>query len=167
MKEIISENKGLIKAVIKKLTGSYNEDLEQEVYIKTWRNLDKYNEEGKFKQWIGALAANVCRDYFKTRQHKMESRQICGGELLENIRVGGHQEEIIDAKSRQKIILKAVDSLPKKMRQVVIWFEFEEMSYEQISKKLELPVGTVKSRLFNARKILSEKLSFLKENDDE
>lgn len=162
MKEIISENKSLIKAIIKKLTGSYNEDLEQEVYIKTWKNLEKYKEEGKFKQWIGALTANVCRDYFKTRQYKMESRQIGGNELLENVKVGGHQEEVIDAKARQKIILKAVDDLPKKMRQVVIWYEFEEMGYEQIAQKLGLPIGTVKSRLFNARKILSEKLKFLK-----
>ena len=162
MKEIISENKSLIKAIIKKLTGSYNEDLEQEVYIKTWKNLEKYKEEGKFKQWIGALTANVCLDYFKTRQHKMESRQIGGNELLENVKVGGHQEEVIDAKARQKIILKAVDDLPKKMRQVVIWYEFEEMGYEQIAQKLGLPIGTVKSRLFNARKILSEKLKFLK-----
>ena len=162
MKEIISENKSLIKAIIKKLTGSYNEDLEQEVYIKTWKNLEKYKEEGKFKQWIGGLTANVCRDYFKTRQHKMESRQIGGNELLENVKVGGHQEEVIDAKARQKIILKAVDDLPKKMRQVVIWYEFEEMGYEQIAQKLGLPIGTVKSRLFNARKILSEKLKFLK-----
>ncbi len=167
MKEIIAENKSLIKAIIKKLTGSYNEDIEQEVYIKTWKNLDKYKEEGKFRQWIGALTANVCRDYFKTRQHKMESLQICGDELLENVKVGGRQEEMIDAKARQKIILKVVDDLPKKMRQVVIWFEFEEMSYEQISQKLGLPIGTVKSRLFNARKILSEKLNFLKEKNDE
>ena len=41
MKQIIRENKGYIRAIIKKITGSYNEDLEQDVYIKTWRNLDK------------------------------------------------------------------------------------------------------------------------------
>lgn len=167
MKEIIAENKSLIKAIIKKLTGSYNEDLEQEVYIKTWKNLDKYKEEGKFRQWIGTLTANVCRDYFKTGQYKMESRKASNDEVLERVKVGGRQEEMIDAKARQKIILKAVDDLPKKMRQVVIWFEFEEMSYEQISQKLNLPIGTVKSRLFNARKVLSQKLKFLKENNDD
>ena len=64
--------------------------------------------------------------------------------------------------SRQKAILKAVDSLPRKMRQVVILFEFEELTYEQISKKIGQPVGTVKSRLFNARKILTEKLNYLR-----
>lgn len=166
MKEIIEANRSRIKAIIKKLTGSYNEDIEQEVYIKTWRNLDNYQEKGRFSQWISALTANVCRDYFKSRQYKMEARQV-GGEALEQLRVGGRQEEVIDARQRQKIILKAVDELPRKLRQVVVWYEFEEMSYDEIAGKTGVPVGTVKSRLFNARKILSEKLNFLKENRHE
>lgn len=162
MKEIIEANRSRIRAIIRKLTGGDNEDIEQEVYIKTWRNLDKYQEEGKFRQWIGLLTANVCRDYFKSSQFKQESRQVNNAEILENLRVGGRQEEIVDAKARQKIILKAVDSLPAKLRQVVIWYEFEDLSYEQIAKKTGAPVGTVKSRLFHARKILSEKLVLLK-----
>ena len=162
MKEIIEQNKSLVKAIIKKLTGSYNEDIEQEVYIKTWKNMDNYKEQGKFSQWIGALTANVCRDYFKSRQYKIEASQVNGDKILDNVRVGGRQEEILDAKARQKQILKAVDSLPRKMRQVVIWYEFEEMTYEQIAKKTGLPEGTIKSRLFNARKILSEKLQHLR-----
>ncbi len=162
MKEIIEANRSRIRAIIRKLTGGDNEDIEQEVYIKTWRNLDKYQEQGKFRQWIGLLTANVCRDYFKSSQFKQESRQVNNAEILENLRVGGRQEEIVDAKARQKIILKAVDSLPAKLRQVVIWYEFEDLSYEQIAKKTGVPVGTVKSRLFHARKILSEKLVLLK-----
>lgn len=164
MKEIIAEYGGLIRSVIKKITGSYNEDIEQEVYIKTWKNMENYQEQGKFSSWLSTLTANVCRDYFKSKQHIMETKQVSGDEILDKVKVGGRQEEVIDAKKRQKIILKAVDDLPRKMRQVVILFEFEEKSYEEISKKLGLPVGTIKSRLFNARKILSEKLKFLKEN---
>lgn len=162
MKKIIAENRSRIRAIIKKLTGSYNEDIEQEVYIKTWRNLDNYKENGKFKQWISALTANVCRDYFRSRQYKIGEAQVNDEDILEAAAVCGKQEERLDARQRQKAILKAVDNLPRKMRQVVVLFEFEELSYEQISKKTGLPVGTIKSRLFNARKILSEELKFLK-----
>lgn len=162
MKKIIAENRSRIRAIIKKLTGSYNEDIEQEVYIKTWRNLDNYKENGKFKQWISALTANVCRDYFRSRQYKISEAQVNDEEILEAAAVCGKQEERLDARQRQKAILKAVDNLPRKMRQVVVLFEFEELSCEQISKKTGLPVGTIKSRLFNARKILSEELKFLK-----
>ncbi len=163
MKQIIRENKGYIRAIIKKITGSYNEDLEQDVYIKTWRNLDKYHPEGgKFKQWICALTVNVCKDYFKSRQYKQQTSQISDDDVVEAEISAPKQEEVLSSKERQKIILKAVDSLPRKLRQVVILFEFEELSYEQIAQKLGLPVGTVRSRLFNARKELSEKLKFLK-----
>lgn len=146
MKEIIAVHQGRIKAIIKKLIGSYNEDIEQEVYIKTWRNLDRYHEEGKFVQWISALAANVCRDYLKSSQHRAELRKAGDESILEKVAVGGKIEERFDARERQKIIL----------------FEFEEMSYEQIAQKTGDPVGTIKSRLFNARKLLSEVLQPLK-----
>lgn len=162
MKDIISQNQGRIKAIIKKLTGSYNEDIEQEIYIKTWKNMNMYKEEGKFVQWISTLAANVCRDYLKSKQHQAEVRKVGEETLLDRVAVGGRQEEVIDAKRRQKIILKAVDTLPKKMRQVIILYEFEEMSYEEIANKTGDPVGTIKSRLFNARKLLSEVLQPLK-----
>ena len=65
-------------------------------------------------------------------------------------------------KERQKAILKAVDSLPSKMREVINLYEFEELSYEEIANKLGISLGTVKSRLFSAREILSEKLAYLK-----
>ena len=162
MKDIITQNQGRIKAIIKKLTGSYNEDIEQEIYIKTWKNMNMYKEEGKFVQWISTLAANVCRDYLKSKQHQAEVRKIGDETLLDRVAVGGRQEEVIDAKRRQEIILKAVDTLPKKMRQVIILYEFEEMSYEEIAQKTGDPVGTIKSRLFNARKLLSEVLQPLK-----
>ncbi len=162
MKDIINKNKGLIRAVIRKFTGSYNEDIEQEVYIKTWRNLDNYHEEGKFKQWIGTLTANVCRDYFKSRQYGQNNAEVRDPEILETMPTGSSQEEAVDAKIRQKLILKAVDELPPKMRKVIILYEFEELSLEQIAQKTGVPAGTVKSRLFNARQILKQKLSYLK-----
>lgn len=162
MKQIILENRQRIRAIIRKLTGSDNEDIEQEVYIKTWRNLENYREEGKFKQWISALTANVCRDYFRSRQFKAETLQLNDEEVLDNLPCESEQEQIVDSKLRQKMILKAVDELPRKLRQVIELYEFEDMSYEQISRKIGVPEGTIKSRLFNARKILSEKLQNLK-----
>lgn len=158
MQDIISAYKGKIRAVIKKMTGSYNEDIEQEVYIRTWRGFSQYQEQGKLSQWIGTVAANVCRDYFKSRQTRSLQMQDHDEEVLENIPAPSDPEMIFDAKTRQKIILKAVDSLPKKMRDVVILREFEELSCQQTAQKLHISEGTVKSRLFNAHKILAKVL---------
>ena len=162
MKDIIQENKGFIRAIIRRVTGSYNEDIEQEVYIKTWRNMQNYQEQGKFKQWLSTLTANVCRDYFRSKTVKSQAAEITDEDVLNNIADQTSQEEVLDAKKRQKIILKAVDNLPSKMRKVVVLHEFEDIPLDKIAEKLGVPLGTVKSRLFNARKILSEQLKFLK-----
>lgn len=162
MKQIILEYQGLIRSIIRKLTGSANEDIEQEIYIKTWRNLDNYQEQGKFRQWLSSVAANVCRDYYKSRQYRGQKLETGDDKTLQTIASPCDQEAAFEAKMRQKIILRAVDELPSPMKKVVVLVEFEGLSYEQTAQKLSIAVGTVKSRLFNAKKILSKKLSFLK-----
>lgn len=157
-----TEHRNLIRAVIKKLTGSYNEDLEQEVYLKAWQNRDKYQEDGKIRAWLGTIAANLCRDYFKSRFFRENQSKAGGDEMLEKVAVQGRHEERLDAKTRQRIILKAVDNLPPPLRKVVIWHEFEEVPYAEIARRLKIPEGTVKSRLSTARKILAEQLNFLR-----
>jgi len=124
--------------------------------------MQNYQEQGKFRQWLGTLTANVCRDYFRSKPVRERTAEITDEEVLNNIADDCSQEEAVDIKIRRKIILKAVDNLPAKMRKVVELHEFEDMPLEKIAEKLGVPLGTVKSRLFNARKILSEKLQYLK-----
>ena len=161
MKQLVEQNKKYVKAVIRKLTGGVNEDLEQEVYIKAWQNLPKYKEEGKFKQWICMITANMCRDFFRSKEFKTAAKENSDESCFDNLSAETNPEMLIDEKQRQKIILKAVDSLSKEHRKVVILIEFEGYTMEETAKRLNVPLGTVKSRLFNARKILKEKLSFL------
>ncbi len=160
MREIIKEYKCKVRKIIKNFTGTYNEDIEQEVYIKTWKNLSKYNEQNKFKQWICALTSNVCRDYLKSKAHRADNNTIYDSETLNNIR-DNKQENLTDSKERQKNILKEINRLPSKLKQIIIYYELEEKGYEEISAILNIPVGTVKSRLHNAREILREKLKYL------
>lgn len=151
-----------IRGIIKKVTGSYNEDIEQEVYLKVLENKEKYHEEGKLVAWLKTIAQNVAKDYFKSAYFKSMNQKadVEEGALQDNKSVSALELQL--QKERQKAILKAVDSLPSKMREVVNLYEFEELSYEEISKKLGISLGTVKSRLFSAREILSEKLAYLK-----
>ncbi len=156
------ENLLRIRAIIRKMTGYVNEDLEQEVLLKSWENRHHYQEEGKFKAWLSALTVNLCRDYFRSSRFKAEALQTPLDTVPDITATERSAEEVTDMKKRQKIILKAVDSLPKKMKDVIVFYEFEEKSYEEIAARLHISVGTVKSRLFHARSILSEKLAFLK-----
>lgn len=162
MKKIIEDNKNFVRGIIRKMTGSYNEDLEQEVYIKTWKNMPEYAQQGKFRQWLGVLTANLCRDYFRTKRFKVAKVEETDEKVAEVNADCIAPEDVIDAKKRQILILTAVNNLPKAHREVVILYEFEGCSLEVVAQRLKIPVGTVKSRLHNARKILKENLSFLK-----
>lgn len=147
------------------MTGSYNEDIEQEVYIRTIKNIDKYQERNKFGKWISTIAANICRDYLKSSTFKNSTKTIYDENALLNIKSKNLPEKNYSQKERQKIILRAIESLPDKLRKVIILYEFEDYSYEQISKKINIPTGTVKSRINTARKILGESLQFLLGDD--
>lgn len=151
-----------VRSAIKHVTGSYNEDIEQDVYLKALEHKELYQEEGKLIAWLKVVAKNVARDYFKSSQFKSMQQKADVEEATLQDDKEKNALEIQLQKERQKVILKAVDSLPHKMREVINLYEFEELSYDEISRKLGVSIGTVKSRLFNAREILSEKLAYLK-----
>ncbi len=143
------------------MTGSDNEDIEQEVYIRTWKNLDKYKEQGKFKSWINTITANLCRDYIKSAYFRNESTSEGEESLLNIADKNPTPENIFIKRQRQNTVINAIESLKPKLKEVVVMYEIKNMSYEEISEKLKCPAGTVRSRLFNARKELSIKLKDL------
>jgi len=144
------------------MTGSENEDIEQEVYIRTWKNIDKYKEEGKFKSWLNTITANLCRDYMKSSYFKNSQKFVTEEDDLIQIRDEKENiESVFIQKQRQKRIIQAIDELKPKLKEVIVMYEMQDMSYEEISEKLKCPVGTIRSRLFNARKELSISLKDL------
>ena len=161
MKEIIKTYQNTIKHKIRQLTGTSNEDLEQEVYIKTWKNLGRYKEEGKFKQWINTITYNTCKDFLKSSSHKNQALSDGEDKLVYIKDSKNSPDKKILQKERQKIIADAIEKLKPKLKEVIILSDIKDMNYEEISKKLNVPQGTVKSRLFNARQQLSEVLKDL------
>ncbi len=147
------------------MTGGYNEDIEQEVYIRTFKNLNKYEERNKFSSWISVITANICRDYLKSAFFKNKKNTLYDEDIVLSAKSNNQPERILTQKERQKAVLKAVNLLPSKLKKVIILYEFEDLSYEQISKKLNIPIGTVKSRISNARKLLQSSLQFLLGDD--
>lgn len=161
-KEIIKTNRENVKNIIKMITKSENEDLEQEVYLKVWKNSDKYTEKGSFKGWVNTIAKNVSKDYLKLAYNRKEQLTTEEDKTFENIKVKKSSPELkLIQGDRQKRILKAVEELKPKFRDVVIYVEIYGYTYEECAKKLKCPVGTIKSRLYNAKRELANKLSDL------
>ena len=161
-KQIIDNNKDYVKNIIKLITKESNEDIEQEVYIKAWKNSDKYTECGNFKSWICTIAKNLSKDYLKSTKHKVDSNSSSDEKTLNKLKdKKENPEQKTINKFRKKRIINAINSLKPKFKEIIIMYEINGLSYDEISKKLDIPIGTVKSRLYNAKQILAEELSDL------
>ncbi len=159
-KEIVENNKNNVRSIIRLITKETNEDLEQEVFVKIWKNKDKYKEQGSFKSWINTIAKNVSKDYLKSAQYK--NRNTEDDEILTTIKDKKQTPELtLISNNRQKRIIGAVNSLKPKFKEVVMYCEIYGYSYEETAKRLNCPLGTVKSRLYNAKKELAQNLEDL------
>lgn len=161
-KEVIETNKQNIKNIIRLITKEDNEDLEQEVYLKIWKNSDKYKEQGSIKSWISSIAKNTSLDYLKSSYHKVQQTSTSDDLVLTNIKDKKQSPESNILKiERQKKIVNAINSLKPKFKEVIILCEINGYSYEECANRLKCPIGTIKSRIYNAKKELALKLEDL------
>ncbi len=160
--ELIKTNKNNIKNIIRLITKSENEDLEQEVYIKLWKNSEKYKEQGALKSWVGTIAKNTSKDYLKSALFRYEKDSTSEEFVLTSIqdRKKSPEGNILALERRQRII-KAIDSLKPKLRETIMLCEIYGYTYEEAAQKLKCPIGTIKSRIYNAKKELADKLEDL------
>lgn len=139
------------------------DDIVQDTFLKAFNALHSYNQTFPFPAWLYKIASNTCIDYFRRKRIRPIS--------IENInRDGGDIYDIISDKSTpidvniinnetKEELLKAVEQLPLRYKLCIQLRHFEELSYEEISIKMNLPLGTVKITLFRARKMLLNMLS--------
>lgn len=160
--EIIKKNRANVKTIIRMISGEENEDLEQEVYLKVWKNSEKYKEKGSFKSWINTIAKNVSKDYLKSSVKKHEQLTQEDDTTFENLKDKKSSPELRVIKNeRQERIVQAINKLKPKFKEVIIYSEIYGYTYEECAKKFHCPVGTVKSRIYNAKKELADKLQDL------
>ncbi len=160
--KVIEANKQNIKNIIRLITKEENEDLEQEVYVKIWKNAEKYQEKGSVKSWISTIAKNTSLDYLKSSYRKVFQSSTSEDFVISSIKDKKNMpDDTFAKKERQKKIIDAINQLKPKFREVIIMCEINGYTYEETANKLKCPIGTIKSRLFNAKKELAEKLSDL------
>lgn len=160
--KVIKTNKQNIKSIIRLITKEENEDIEQEVYLKIWKNSEKYNEKGSIKNWISSIAKNASLDYLKSSYYKVFQTSTSDDFVMESIKDKKvTPEDKVVRLDRQKVIVDAINSLKPKFKEVIMLCEINGYSYEECAKKLNCPVGTVKSRIYNAKKELAEVLKDL------
>jgi len=136
-------------------------DAVQEAFISAYRNLKNFRGEAKVSSWLHRIAVNQCltikrraktrSEDFLDEDESAEDRTFVAPAHLSPARTTEQSE-------RLTLVRQAVQALPSELKEVVVMKEFQEMTFQEISETLELPLSTVKSRLYTALKQLRMKL---------
>lgn len=154
--EIVIRYKRLVYSVVYKMISDKEEvhDVCQEVFIRLYRSLDKYNPEFKMSTWIVKITSNLCLDTLRKKKQDTVTLDDAIG-LSSEIDT---PEEALIKHQRSQLIKKAVDELPDKYKVLIVLFHNRGMSYEEMTKILNEPMSIIKNRLYRARLMLKEKL---------
>ena len=140
------------------------EDIVQETFLRVYRKRHAYKRVAKFSTWIYTIAGNLSRTELRRRKRrKLFSITDLGYEDrdYEISDEDFNPETQVDGVIKEEIIQKEIDQLSPKFRQVIILRDVQELSYEEISKIIRVPIGTVKSRVNRGRLKLQGKLQHL------
>lgn len=146
-----------VRNVIYRMCGNLQiaEDAAQETFIQAWLHLASFRPQASLRSWLYRIAVNAATDILRK-----EKRLLPGA--LEDFELSDPQpgpEALFSHEERATLIQKAIVSLPDACRAVLVLREYEGLSYHEIADSLEIPVGTVMSRLNYARRLLRERLS--------
>ena len=136
-------------------------DAAQETFIAAYRNLSKFRGESKVSSWLHRIAINQClttKRRAKTRSESFLDDEENSAEKFFVAPAHLSPSKTTEQNERLAIVRQAVGSLPIDLRQVIVMKEFEDMTFQEISDSLDLPLSTVKSRLYTALKQLRAKL---------
>ncbi len=135
------------------------EDLAQEAFVRTFNVLDRYNAAYPFSSWLYRITSNLCIDFIRRRRKGIVSldEPVPGrdGDMPRQIESGrGDPERDLQTREMMAVLEEAVGALPEHYRIIVILRHQEQLSYEEISENLGIPLGTVKARIHRARNLI-------------
>ncbi len=138
------------------------DELFQETFTRALRARSSYDSRKKFRPWLFAIALNLARD-FARRSAKIQAPKVThNGEIPETLQARGVQSDTPERIGREQMITRALEKLPVEQRDVVILRYFHGFDESEISHAMDIPKGTVKSRLHHAIRRMH---SFLSEED--
>lgn len=144
-----------------RMTGNSEDasDMTQEAFIKAYNSLQSFRGDSKFSVWIYRIATNVCLDFLRSRSRKptvsLSVEDKDGDEVeLDVADESQSPEQLLDRQMTRESVRRGLETLTPEYRQILLLREIQGLSYDEISQCLGLEVGTVKSRIFRARKKL-------------
>jgi len=150
-----------IQGAIYRVLGSEDEarDLSQEAFFKAYRGLGSFKREARFSSWLYQIALNLCRDRLRRRR----GRTMVS---LDELDEGGAQLsasppsalDLVETRDLQRTVAAAVAGLPEEQREVIVLKEYQGLTFLEIAEILDVPISTVKTRLYRGLGHLRERL---------
>ncbi len=151
-----------VRATLYKLCGSeLLDDLQQEVFLKIWKALPKLREPQYFSTWLYRICWNVASDHSLARKRDHHRQKVQIDQMKQSLRTDlakstNHGQTGLLQLHYQELIQSALQNLNLEHRAVIVLHDLQDMQHKDVAEILSIPVGTVKSRLFNARKSLRQ-----------
>ena len=144
-----------------RMTGNSEDaaDMTQEAFIKAYNSLQSFRGDSKFSVWLYRIVSNLCLDFLRRKKRRPAVSLSAENEDGEEVELdiadeSQSPETLLERKLTREAVRRGLDSLPMEQRQILLLREIQGLSYEEIARVLELEAGTVKSRIFRARKRL-------------
>lgn len=128
------------------------EDLAQDIFLKVFRSLGTFDRRANFQTWLTSVSRNLCIDHYRSvrKEREVISREVDATELPRASEDGGALVAL-EQRDRVALLRQALSRLPPTLRTVVLMRDIQELSYQEIANRLNLPEGTVKSRINRGR----------------
>jgi RNA polymerase sigma-70 factor (ECF subfamily) len=166
---IVQQYRRKIFNVAYKFVGRHEEaeDLTQEIFLKVFKSLDTFDRRANFQTWLISVSRNLCIDHYrKVRQerqtidHRMDARE------LSPVSPEPDAVSALEQQDRVALLREALAALPESLRTAVLMRDIQELSYQEIADRLQLPEGTVKSRINRGRAELARQIRRMRKHDN-
>lgn len=149
-----------------KFTGKHDEaeDLTQDVFLKIFKSLNTFDRRANFQTWLVSVSRNLCIDHYRSVRKERETidRDVDAGELTPASTTKS-PFAALEQRDRVELLKKALGQLPPTLRSAVLLRDIQELSYQEIADRLQLPEGTVKSRINRGRTELARQIRRLRD----
>jgi RNA polymerase sigma-70 factor (ECF subfamily) len=150
------------------------QDLVQETFLKAFKHYDSLRPDSNLKAWLTRVLTNTFINQYRRKQVRQRSQELYDPDWM-NERVGSNWARDVAKRPGQKVVDRfvrdklndAVAALPDPYRQVLLLADVEELAYKEVAETLDIPIGTVMSRLHRARRKLRELLSEFAQQEGE
>ncbi|EST10301.1 RNA polymerase sigma factor SigW [Sporolactobacillus laevolacticus] len=164
--ELVDRYKNSVFAICFRMVGNTQEaeDLSQEAFIRAYNHIDQYDHERKFSTWLFRIATNLSIDFLRRRKTSVSLDAVVPGTeglslntiLPDN---GELPDEQMVRRENEEMVQSEIKKLPEKYRSAVVLKYIEDLSLKEISDIMDIPVGTVKTRIHRGREMLRKNMT--------